>query len=41
MSHILLQPVPSWAVMLEARNIFASVAKADEMLGTDCGISVL
>ena len=41
MSHTLPQPAPSWAVMLEARNVFARLEKAEEMLVADSGILVL
>ena len=27
MSHTLPQPAPSWAVMLDARNVFSRLAK--------------
>ena len=40
-SHTLPQPALSWTVMLEARNVFARLAKADEMLRADSGISGL
>ena len=33
MSHTLLQPAPSWTVTLEARNVFARLARAGENLG--------